>query len=147
MHFLLFELSPVFIVFQKTGDNHYCLFCSFSCALCNKKAPNAMKKHGPNTLLPPITAPRNDKIPKVKNTLPVVFITKTYFYYSFSLFSFFFEHATAMIPMKRLISDKKNAQPNPILRVLPQQPTASANEIAIAKKNKRSASIMFIIYC
>lgn len=36
--------------------------------------------------------------------------------------------------MSKLTSERTNANPKPILRVLPQQPTAYANDTAITKK-------------
>ena len=50
------------------------LFPSLSCARCSRKAPSAIKKQGPKTLLPPKAAPKKDNMPNIKNTLPVVFI-------------------------------------------------------------------------
>jgi len=40
----------------------------------------------------------------------------------------------------------KNAGQNPILRLLPKQPTPNANPRAMMKKNKLSASISINIY-
>lgn len=49
--------------------------------------------------------------------------------------SSFWEHATAMIPMKRLRMERRKAMPNPILRVLPHIPTPIASERAMNNKN------------
>jgi hypothetical protein len=39
------------------------------------------------------------------------------------------------MPTSKLTSERTKASPKPILRVLPQQPTAYANDTAITKKN------------
>jgi hypothetical protein len=45
------------------------------------------------------------------------------------------------MPTNKLTNASTKANPKPILRVLPQQPTAYANETAITKKNNVSITL------
>ena len=49
-----------------------------------------------------------------------------------------------MIPMNKLNKDSMKANQNPILRFLPQHPTAYAKDNAIAKKNRLSIDMFMI---
>lgn len=47
------------------------------------------------------------------------------------------------MPTSKLTNARTKANPKPILRVLPQQPTAYANDTAITKKNNVSINLNF----
>ena len=49
-----------------------------------------------------------------------------------------------MIPMNKLNKDSMKANQNPILRFLPQTPTAYAKDNAITKKNRLSIELFLI---
>jgi hypothetical protein len=50
------------------------------------------------------------------------------------------------MPTSKLTNARTKANPKPILRVLPQQPTAYANDTAITKKNKVSITLNFKLF-
>ena len=50
------------------------------------------------------------------------------------------------MPTSRFTNESTNAKPKPILRVLPQQPTAYANDTAITKKNNVSITLNFKLF-
>ena len=110
--------------------------------------PSPNQKVGPVGLLPLRRQPRSDSILKTVNIQPVIFIFYSLFSFMFmnsiSLF-FFLEQSTTISPRIIFTKDKKNAQPNPILRLRPKQPTPYASDTAITIKI--TFSIVLILYC
>ena len=138
----LFNIHRPFVFYFIFSHSFFFLSSSFFCfARCIRYAPRAAKNIPPiGEALPPIIAPKKDKLPNISNTHPHVFIRSFFNHLSTSTksTSFFFEQSTTIKPNMTLISAKKNAQPKPILRFRPIHPTPYANATAIHKKNNCS---------